>query len=207
MIRALISDLGNVLLHFDHRIIAARIAEHFPHAAWSEEKDTRFWRAVRAFETGGLETPEFLREAGVLLGEEEGLDEDHFHLLWGDIFWLNEDYLALLRAVKPSLTLVMLSNTNPMHIAFARAHFPDAFALFDAHVFSHEAGIVKPDPEIFQEALRRADVRAEEALYFDDIASYADAASALGMHGYQYVSVQGVRDVLAMYDVPLGTLQ
>lgn len=205
MIRALISDLGNVLLHFDHHIIAQRLTEHFPHAPWDEEKEQRFWKLVKDFERGAAETDVFLREAGVLLGASGGLDQEDFHLLWGDIFWLNEEYLSLVRDVSPSLRLVMLSNTNPMHIAFARKRFPEVFGLFDEEVFSYEIGTAKPDPGIFHEALRRAGVPAEQALYFDDIAAYVDAASALGLHAYQYVSVQGVRDILTMYNVPVGT--
>ena len=203
MIRALISDLGNVLLHFDHRIIAQRLAEHFPHATWNDEKEQHFWTLVKDFERGVAETDVFLREAGRLLGASGDLDEAHFHLLWGDIFWLNEEYLALIRDVKPSLRLVMLSNTNPMHIEFARERFPEVFELFDSEVFSYEIGTVKPDPGIFLEALHRAGTPAEQALYFDDIAAYVDAASAIGLHAYQYVSLQAVRDVLNMYNVPL----
>ncbi len=205
MIRALISDLGNVLLHFDHRIIAQRLSEHFPHTPWNEEKEQRFWTLVQEFERGAAETDVFLREAGMLLDAPGQLDEEHFRMLWGDIFWLNEEYLALMRDVKSSLRLVMLSNTNPMHIAYARERFPEVFAPFDEQVFSYDTGFVKPAPGIFHEALRRAGVPADQALYFDDIAAYVDAASALGLHAYQYVSVQGVRDILNMYNVPLGT--
>ncbi|MBN1449240.1 MAG: HAD family phosphatase [Bacteroidetes bacterium] len=205
MIRALISDLGNVVLHFDHRIITARLEEDFPHASWDKRAEERFWRGVQAFETGAMESTAFMRLAGELLGAPDGLDEERFRLLWGDIFWLNEEYLELMRAIKPVLTLVMLSNTNPLHIVFARERFPEVFELFEHCVFSCEFGKTKPSPEIFREALRRAGTQPEETLYIDDIASYADAAGALGMHGYQYISVQAVRDILAMYSVPFGT--
>lgn len=205
MIRALISDLGNVLLHFDHRIIVQRLANHFPHTRWDDEKERSFWTLVKNFEHGEMETDLFLREAGMLLDASRELDDEHFHLLWGDIFWLNEEYLTLMRSVKPSLRLVMLSNTNPMHITFARERFPEVFEIFDEEVFSYESGLAKPDPGIFHEALRRAGCPADQALYFDDIAAYTDAASALGLHAYQYVSVQAVRDILNMYDVPVGT--
>lgn len=203
MIRALISDLGNVLLHFDHRIIVARLKYDFPDVQWTPEQETEFWMLVHDFETGTVDTEMFLRETGRMLGSDGPLDAAHFRTLWGDIFWLNDAYLSLMKELRDVVTLVMLSNTNPLHIDFARERFPEVFETFPETVFSYELGAGKPDPALYGAALQRAGVLPEEALYFDDISAYVEAANALGMHGHQYVSVQGVRDVLAMYDVPV----
>ncbi len=203
MIHALISDLGNVLLHFDHRIIAARLKHDFPEAQWTPEQEQSFWTLVRNFESGVVDTEVFLRETGTLLGSDGPLDVDHFRILWGDIFWLNDEYLSLMQELRDSLKLVMLSNTNPLHIDFARERFPEVFEAFPDTVYSYEIGSGKPDPVIYRAALERAAVTPDETLYFDDISAYVEAANSLGMHGHQYVSVQGVRDVLQMYDVPV----
>jgi FMN phosphatase YigB (HAD superfamily) len=184
MIRAVISDLGNVLLHFDHRIIAARLAHDFPDAAWTDAATERFWDIVKGFENGAMDTEVFLHEIAVVLGMERPLDPESFRRLWGDIFWLNEEYLDLMRELKDTVTLVMLSNTNPLHIDFARERFPEVFEVFSHTVFSYEIGLGKPEPAIFEEALR-----------------VSGTASALGIHGYQYVSLQGTHDVLAMHDM------
>ena len=40
--------------------------------------------------------------------------------------------------------------------------------LLDAHVFSVEVGMCKPDPGIYAEACRRLDVRPDECLYVGD---------------------------------------
>jgi putative hydrolase of the HAD superfamily len=130
------------------------------------------------------------------------LDHEHFRSLWSDIFWLNSEYLALLsRAKRSQLKLVMLSNTNALHIEWARRQFPEVFEIFDHEVFSFGLHTAKPDRRIFQEALRLAEVEADEAIYFDDIASYADAASAMGIHGHQFVSVQGAQEVLELHEL------
>ncbi|MDT8323301.1 MAG: HAD-IA family hydrolase [Bacteroidota bacterium] len=199
MIRTVISDLGNVLLHFDHRIIVARLMHDFPDARWDDEQNDLFWALVSSFELGAVSEEGFLREAGVLLGQEAPLDADHFRRLWSDIFWLNESYLSLLQSIQTQVTLVLLSNTNPMHIAWAQQKFPEVFRLFSHAVYSYELGTAKPDPRMFREALRRAEAAPAESVYFDDIAAYAEAAAAVGMNGYQYVSVPGARDVLVMH--------
>ncbi|MCB2203935.1 HAD-IA family hydrolase [bacterium] len=203
MIKAIISDLGNVLLHFDHRIIAARLQHDFPSAQWDEEQEALFWALVTSFELGAIDERAFLTSCGELLEEGSTLDEEHFRRLWCDIFWLNDEYLDLLRSVHDQVTLVLLSNTNPLHIAWAEKQFPEVFELFSHKVYSYDVGTAKPDERIFRVALHAAGCAPEETLFFDDIAAYADAASAMGMNGHQYVSAAGARDVLAMHGLPV----
>jgi glucose-1-phosphatase len=201
MIRAIVSDLGNVLLHFDHRLITSRLAGHLPGAGWTEEQERSFWPLVRDFEHGSIGSDNFLQRAGDVLALPSSLDREQFRRLWADIFWPNEEFIALLAGLRERLRLVMLSNTNPLHIEFARERFPELFSLFDDAVYSYEVSASKPDPAIYRAALAKAGAEAGETLYFDDIAAYVDAASALGMHAYQYVSIAGARDVLRMYDL------
>jgi len=206
MMRALISDLGNVLLHFDHGIIERRLTEQFPDAPRDADTVAEFWKLVHAFETGQSGIDDFFAQMARLLNLAEPLDEVEFSELWGDIFWLNTDLVNVLEQVHDSLTLVLLSNTNPLHIAFAKQHFPELFRLFDHTVYSYATGFGKPDRRMYTYALEVAEVRAEEALYFDDIAAYTDAASEIGVHAYQYVSLASLMDVLRIYDVPLGDI-
>lgn len=53
--------------------------------------------------------------------------------------------------------------------------------LFDVTVISSEAGVWKPDPSIFQLALKAADIRAEETLYVGD--NYYDDVVGAGKAG------------------------
>jgi glucose-1-phosphatase len=200
MIRALVSDLGNVLLHFDHGIISRRLAEYWPGVEWTEDRQSLFRASVRSFEEGALTNEEFTARITGVMGVQ-AVTEEEFRPLWSDIFWCNQELLQLFTAARERLVLVLLSNTNPLHIAWARERFPEVFDLFDDHVFSYEVGMAKPDPAIYHEAMRRAGVPAGETLYFDDIAAYVDIASSLGMHAYQFVSVEGVREVLRIYDL------
>ena len=55
--------------------------------------------------------------------------------------------------------------------------------IFDHIVDSCEEGVRKPDAEIFQRALRRAGIAAEETLFLDDFPANIDAAAAAGIDG------------------------
>lgn len=203
MIRAIISDLGNVLLHFDHRIIARRFSEQYPEARSTEAGMERFWKLVQRFETGAIAEGEFIPLASQALGLEATPSEQEFATVWNDIFWPNDALLQVFEQLRERATLIMLSNTNPLHIAYARERFPEVFSLFHHTVFSYECGLVKPDTRMFAFALDRAGVAADEALYFDDIAAYVDAATETGLHAYQYVSVPALVDMLRVHELPV----
>jgi putative hydrolase of the HAD superfamily len=55
--------------------------------------------------------------------------------------------------------------------------------LFDDVVDSHEVGLRKPNPAIYQLALARLGVPAERTAFLDDVASNVTAADAVGMRG------------------------
>jgi glucose-1-phosphatase len=61
-------------------------------------------------------------------------------------------------------------------------------AVCDEIVYSHEVGIEKPDPRIFELALARLGVRPEESIFLDDLAVHVEAARALGMKAVLYES-------------------
>jgi putative hydrolase of the HAD superfamily len=203
MIRAIISDLGNVLLHFDHRIIARRFSERYPEARSTETEMARFWMLVQRFETGAIAEGEFISQAAQGLGVRPTPSEQEFAAVWNDIFWPNDALLRVFEQLRERVTLIMLSNTNPLHIAYARARFPEVFSLFHHTVFSYECGRAKPDARMFAVAVDHAGVAPDEVLYFDDIAEYVDAATETGMHAYQYVSVPALVDMLRVHEVPV----
>lgn len=192
-------DLGNVLLHFDHRLIAVNIARLVPGA--SLPADDR-WRALlQEAETGVLSDEAFLESFARLLGVDPETDLTALAEAWCDIFWRNDALLQLLDVLRGRVRLVLVSNTNALHLAFIRSRFPEVLAPFDVAVFSHQEHAAKPDPALFRRALARAGTSPDACMYFDDIRMHVHAATELGIHAYQYVSNAGVRDILALHGV------
>jgi putative hydrolase of the HAD superfamily len=54
---------------------------------------------------------------------------------------------------------------------------------FDHVTFSYELGLVKPQPEIYRDAIEGLGVKPEEALFLDDRADNVEGARAVGMLG------------------------
>jgi putative hydrolase of the HAD superfamily len=57
------------------------------------------------------------------------------------------------------------------------------FKYFPVRIYSCVVGSSKPNPVIYQEALRATKVKADEAVYIDDLEENVAAAKALGMIG------------------------
>jgi putative hydrolase of the HAD superfamily len=200
MIRAIIFDLGNVLLHFDHGIIRDRLSQYARRDAFvGARRDIDALSA--AFEKGEVASDVFIARFFELLNIEQPFSRQAFAQMWSDIFWKNEALLTLLGRLRPEVTLVLLSNTNMLHVSFAEERFPEVFAPFAHRLYSHEVHLRKPDPAFFTLAAERVGACPEECLYFDDLQQYVDAAARLGIHAYQYVSVDAARDILAVYEV------
>jgi putative hydrolase of the HAD superfamily len=192
MIRALICDLGNVLLFFDpgriEKNLRAKIADTAEVPPYGLSSVSAL---IDQFERGSVEPHEFYERFLQALDAGGAVDYETFSECWSDIFTLNEEMVRFLPSLARSFRLVMLSNTNELHIRFARARFPEVFEPFSAFVFSHECGSVKPDTAVFQRAVAEAGASVDEILYIDDIQEYVEKAGALGISAYRYVTTEG----------------
>lgn len=63
------------------------------------------------------------------------------------------------------------------------------FLAADAAVFSCRVNLVKPEPEIYREAVKSLGVQAEEIVFFDDIQINIDAARAEKLNAFLWTSL------------------
>lgn len=106
--------------------------------------------------------------------------------------WLIDEYhgagdlIDQLNATE-GITTAMLSNTNASH--WARQHDgPGGFgaaARIKIRLASHELGLAKPDPAIYEAARAHFGVRAEQILFFDDLSENVQAARDAGWLAHQ----------------------
>jgi putative hydrolase of the HAD superfamily len=178
-IDTLIFDLGNVLIFHDNRFLCRRLAEKAGLASAEVERliSPDFWAAVHG---GAVSAEELRRQVCATLGLE--LTASAFDELWACHFRVNQPMLPQVEALVGRVKLLALSNTNAIHARYVLLALP-VLKRFDQVLFSHELGMIKPDPEIFREALRRAKSEADATAFFDDIPEYVEAARSVGIHG------------------------
>ncbi len=183
MIRTIVSDLGNVLLRFDHMLACRRLAARCGRSP-REIYDSMFTSGlVENYELGRISSVEFGQRSMERLAVD--LEMGEMREIWSDIFDPVEGMEELVRSLKGNYTLVLLSNTNEWHFEHCRKRFP-VVGLFGHHALSYRMGCRKPDPAIYRKALALAGGRPEETLYFDDIPDYVEVAAGLGLKALRF---------------------
>ncbi|MCM8775282.1 MAG: HAD family phosphatase [Candidatus Omnitrophica bacterium] len=185
-IKAIIFDLGNVLLNYDiHRAIRRLCADRKV-SIWKIWIHFLTSPTVDDYVCGRISCREFYLRAKRAL--RLTIDFQSFRKHWNDIFWENSEaggIEELLVRLKRHYPLYLISNTNKMHFDYIRRkykilrHFRKTFP-------SHEMGCQKPSLEIYQKVLKRIKLRPAETVFIDDVAKFVRAAHQVGMHAVRY---------------------
>jgi len=180
--RALLLDLGNVLVRFDHGLTLARLEAEtgVPAAALRPHV---FGPLERDFDLGRVGAAEFFRavERAAGLGR---LPDAVWTAAWRDIFFRDERALVLLSRLAPGVTPVLVSNTNVLHWEGVLAVAPELPRLLPLRSLSFEVGAGKPDPAHFRAALALAGAPARDAAFADDRPEMVAAARELGIDAF-----------------------
>ena len=194
-IRAIILDIGGVLEHTPDLGTAARWEPEFG-AGWVNHVDAVF----RAGELGQITLDEVHERSVAALG----VPADRFAAYMADV-WVEyigtynteiADYWRARRA--EGYATAIISNS----FVGAREREEEAYRfseLTDLIVYSHEVGMKKPDPGIYELCLSRLGMRPEETVFVDDVEDNCAAARALGMAAVHFRdTAQAIRDLDAL---------
>ena len=186
MYKAVIFDLGKVLINFDFKRGYRALEGLCPYGAAEIPARLATSDLVERFETGQIEPRDFVMQMSAML--DLTVDYDRFCEIWVSIFTDTLVPESMLAGLAARYRLVLLSNTNAIHFEAIRESHASLLRHFHSLVLSYEAGAMKPNPAIFQAAIARAGCRAEECFYTDDIAAYVQAAQSLGIDAVQFES-------------------
>ena len=194
MHKAIIFDLGKVLVPFDYKIGYADLAGRC--SLSPEEIPRRIAKTglVERFEKGFIDPADFVKELSHALDLEIAYGD--FCRVWSSIFvgQLIED--SVLKSLAGRYRLLLLSNTNAIHWEMIRENYP-MIEYFHDHVLSFQVNSMKPEPEIFRAAIERSGCRPEECFFTDDIAANVEAARREGMDAVQFQSPAQLQEEMA----------
>ncbi len=185
-LRAVLLDLGNVLVFHDNALLFRRLGARVGLAPGEAEHrlSGAGWTAANR---GLLGAEAIRRDVCGSLGVD--LPAEEFNALWSSHFTLHEAVLPRVEGLVGRVKLGLLSNTNVLHAAFLRPKLP-VLERFDQVLLSCEVGAVKPEPGFYQEALRRLGCAPEEVAFFDDLPEFVQAANALGLRGHLFTTAE-----------------
>lgn len=198
-LRAIIFDIGRVLIRVDVARAMSGLADGVslsPEEVWSSlQKDPRW----KDWQEGRMSPQDWHLHVSRRLGSK--LSFEQFVEVWNralDPTPIHED--AFLAKLGNKYRLALLSNTDPLHVTHMEKTYA-FFEFFPTRIYSCRVGASKPNPIIYKEALQACKVRAQEAVYVDDIPAYAQAATQLGMHGTVFRSPEQLHSDLRALDV------
>ena len=193
-IKLLLFDLGGVLIDFSG---PRELGQYLRRPATPDEILQR-WIAcphTDAFERGLISSSEwaerFVREWDVTVRPDEFLRV--FRTMTRCVL---PGARELLDTLRPRFRLAALSNSNALHWE-RNVNELGLLDLFEFAIASHEVGLCKPDPRIYEVAIERAGLPPHAIMFFDDLPSNVAAAKALGLHARQVKGVAAIRECLA----------
>ena len=194
MIRCVISDLGKVILFFDNDIFFRKMANYCPFSPQEIAALTSaHFNLVESFDKGKMTPQEFYEE--VTKTFKAKIDCDSFYSIYSDVFSANPPVLKVMKKLRKKYKTLLLSNTDVMRFGFIKKKFPEIL-IFDEYILSYEVGLMKPEPQIYLEALKKAGAEARECVFIDDIKENVEAAMRIGIHGIEMQSETDLKAVL-----------
>jgi putative hydrolase of the HAD superfamily len=110
---------------------------------------------------------------------------------------LNAEMTAYFAGLRPAYRTGIISNS----FVGAREREQQRYGfeqLTDEIIYSHEVGICKPDPRIYELACERLGVLPQEMIFLDDLEPNVEAAGELGARGILFNSTaQAIADIEA----------
>ena len=182
----LIFDLGGVLYGIDFDRSVQALSEMA-----GGDRESEVYRSLReddfwnAFESGALVAAVFRDRVRTRFGLDHGdseLDAAWNALLLGVL----PDREAALEQLAKQHRIVLLSNTNRIHVQYLQGQCAGLFSFMEKCFFSYEMGLRKPDPRIFKQVLAEMDWKPEDCLFVDDSVSNVRAAQELDFQVFHF---------------------
>jgi 2-haloacid dehalogenase len=164
--KAIVFDLGKVLVDFDYSVAARKIAAQGTLPAAEVQKLIDHSPLLFRFETGQMNKEEFFSAVCSATGFHGSLEE--FRNYFVDIFIPIQPMVEMHARLRASrIPTFILSNTNELAVAHIRQCFP-FFRAFDGYVLSYEHGSMKPAVKLYEVVEATTGCAGAELFYLDD---------------------------------------
>jgi len=197
-IEVLLFDLGGVLVTWK----GVEGLRDFSNGRMTLEEARLFWlnsKWVREFERGQCDVSEFV--AGFVDELDFTVTDDQIReafLTWdrGPM----PGALDLLSQLRGRYRLACLSNNEEVHWnRLKQLHQADSY--FDKCYLSHEIGMIKPDPDVYEYVIEDIGLEPSVILFFDDNPECVASARQSGMQACLARGVGEVKDILRSREI------
>lgn len=203
-IKTIIFDLGGVIVDLD---VSRTIHGFAKLSGFSSDKVKNLYTTHPVFHDyeKGLVTDAMFRSEVRSLFESNDVDDVQLDAAWNAMLLrIPKDKLDLLTRLKEKYQVMILSNTNNIHVEEMNNRLlPEAAGVssFDSVVhkayYSHQLKMRKPDAEIYQFVLDDYKLKSNETVFLDDNVDNIQGALKLGI---QVKHITNPSQVFALFD-------
>jgi glucose-1-phosphatase len=186
-IRAVFFDFGGVIQRTEFQAPRQHLAQRF--GMEYDDIDNIVFNSPTAKQAtiGAVSVDEHWRAVARRLkvknSEIKAIEDEFFG---GDV--VDWEIVEFLRSLRPRFKTGLISNAwSDMREYLVRAKIADAF---DHLSISAEVGVAKPEARIYLHALEQAGVKANEAVFVDDVRANIEACEQVGMQGVLFKNPQ-----------------
>ncbi|NOY50115.1 MAG: HAD family phosphatase [Chlorobi bacterium] len=200
-IKNIIFDFGGVVLDIDEQLTInefLKLGLDHPEKAHSSE----FTELVRKFERG-IFTPDIFRNRLRNLLDLSATDQE-IDDAWNALLYdIPAERIKIIEQAKKNYNIFLLSNSNEIHYDLyvrdlqLRFGYKEFAELFHQAYFSFDLHLSKPHQEIFEFIIFQEGLNPSETLFIDDKLENVETASKLGLHVYQLIKPERIRDIFS----------
>lgn len=197
----LIFDLGNVIIDIDYNRSVQLIKDSVPVHVHPKIDGFYLTDFHLDYERGLIDSPTFRDEVRAYL--EVDFSDEKVDELWNSLLGkIPKKRLKLIEKLNENYQTGVLSNTNEIHIQavskiLQRDHGIANFdPIFDWVFLSHEMGLSKPSPEIYEKMLMDLDTSADRVIFFDDLLANVEGAASVGIEAIHVTGPNVIFDYL-----------
>jgi len=194
MIKAIIFDIGGVVINDDFLSYAERFAQK---AGMTKEQ---IYRSV-------IGSPEWRLYFKGKISEENVWKAikskylppqiaEEIRRTWKDILVPINATTELIKKLKPNYKICFISNVDKECALYVRKKYPEIFRLFEDGLASYEAGMAKPEKEIYRYALKKFRLKPEECIYIDNQPENIPPAQELGIKAIKFQGTEKLKQQL-----------
>ncbi len=191
-IKAVIFDFFGVI---SSEVAPFWFSERFPDDEAKRLKDEYMSPADR----GDVSEEELFEALSRLTGESAAKIEADFERR----VCINKEMVELIEALGKSCKTALLSNAMAAWLEDILIK-NDLNRLFEVKIISGTLRIIKPEREIFEAALKKLGIKAEEAIFIDDNIKNVNGAKAVGINGILYTDMKSLISELSKFNVEIS---
>ncbi|MBT3227819.1 MAG: HAD family phosphatase [Candidatus Marinimicrobia bacterium] len=204
IIKTIFFDIGGVLVKVDSSDSIQKLSRKLG-VSTEKIRQGMTRELLNDYEKGYLTSNQFYEQLLINYDSKHTMDMETFKGFWLDVLFPCTESMAFLERVTKDFPVWLLSNTNDFHYDLLMQDFP-FMKCVEGGTYSFMVGSMKPEPLIYEIAIKKSGFRPEEILFIDDLEANVQAAQNQGINTIHYVDFSSFSQELSQRFPELGYL-